>query len=540
VVVRGPAPGDEPGVTYRELPAPGPDGARPLEVAPGTTGLRGSLTEGETHRYRFIVGAAPPQHRLSVRIVPSADSAVQATLEAEGVPTRRSAGSAAEVVGFPNLPAEGAGLRLSISPGAVGRSDGGVPRADGARYALLVGLVPREGGDEREPNDTPATASVLPPLTDGPEAAGFLSWARDEDWFWIPLPAGGPAPGADQGLALDFEAPGSAGAEVTVRDGQGRPLAVTKVRPGRTGALRGLALPPPDAPTPPDATAPAPSGSGRTGAPPAAGAVPGDAGAPTGPGFFVQVAVAAGQDVDHRYVLRLRGEALEGSEREPNDRPQTATPAGPGTLRGRLTTGDADVFRLPSNPGVELDVRVEGPSLDLRLELLDGKGRVLARADETRRGGVERLPPVSGGAPGPLFVRVTLARGVAPPDEPYLLTVETRPAAEAGEVEPNDDPGRATLLPPRRAVSARLASAADVDHFLLSTGTALKLRASLGLTVDGRFVDPRTAKEIKRFSARSEAILEPLPPRPRPLLLVVRAGAPPADPEAGYTVEVDP
>jgi len=145
---------------------------------------------------------------------------------------------------------------------------------------------------------------------------------------------------------------------------------------------------------------------------------------------FLVVRGETGWSADARYNLRPRAELPRaGTEAEPNDDVAHAQPVEDGTAAGYLSRGDVDFYRY-NTPGIALlDVEVEPPEhAGVEVALQREDGTLLARAESGKR-----TPARIAGASipgGPVFIRVALRRGSAAPDEPYRLTVASRPPAE--------------------------------------------------------------------------------------------------------------
>jgi hypothetical protein len=178
-------------------------------------------------------------------------------------------------------------------------------------------------------------------------------------------------------------------------------------------------------------------------------------------------------------------------EREPNDRPALASPLTSGqTVRGRIGVAhlegqpDVDYYRVPPGAGPRaLTARVGGvPDLDLVLELFDGHGQLMARANAGVAGEEERLGPVALGD-GEAFLRVRpfwtagdpLASGE---DPPYALTVDWNRPRPDWELEPNDTPVRATAIDRIGPITGSFSSYEDQDWF--------RLRVPAGSRLEGR------------------------------------------------------
>jgi serine/threonine-protein kinase len=178
-------------------------------------------------------------------------------------------------------------------------------------------------------------------------------------------------------------------------------------------------------------------------------------------------------------------------EREPNDLPALASPLLQGLpVQGRIGPAraegqpDFDYYRIPAGSGIRaVTARITGvPNLDLVLELFDGRGQLVARANAAPAGDEERLGPVAIG-PGEAFVRARPLwtegePAAAEESAPYALTVEWAPPRPDWELEPNDTPARATAIDGPRAISGYLSSPDDEDWF--------RVRVPPGMQLEGR------------------------------------------------------
>jgi hypothetical protein len=353
--------------------------------------------------------------RLAIEVLPQEGLATTLALEDEGgVVLSRSSGGPGQRHGLPNVAARGRYLlRLSRAGGNAAGAD--VPGTGaGAAYLLVVRLLRFEGGDEREPNDEAARATLLAPADRAPEAAGYFGGPKDQDWFRVPL---GELP-EGMVIAIDVEPPSGLGASLTVVDAAERPLARVRGRRGELAGLRNLA----------------PRALATRAAPPSSQNFAGGDTAP--PFFFVVVRPEGGFDLDRRYVLRVRAEPAVDGEREPNDDPVSATPFSGSSTTGRLGPGDVDVFRLDPPPAGPYTVEVIPPAgVDVVLELLRPDGLRLARADAARRGKPERVPSPPG-ATGPTLVRISPKRGEGRVDQPYTLNILLGPPAPSTDAGP--------------------------------------------------------------------------------------------------------
>jgi hypothetical protein len=273
------------------------------------------------------------------------------------------------------------------------RSGRPAPAGPASAYKLVLRLGTLGPGDEREPNESAADATLLAAAHTAPEVAGFFGDARDVDWFVIPVGV----VGESSVVLVELEPPVSSAASLTVRDGGGRPLAVAKGHKGGRLVLRQLS---------PTALA---------------------AGSPAGsPSFFVSVRADSGPDREHRYLLRVRAEDAPASEREPNDDATAATPLGDESLAGYAPAGDIDFYRVTgARKGQQVVLTVTSPArADLVLEALPPGQTRWVKADAGRRGQAETVT-MTPAADGDLLIRVTCRKGAETADEPYRIKVET-------------------------------------------------------------------------------------------------------------------
>ena len=288
-----------------------------------------------------------------------------------------------QTVAIPNLALAGAPPVIRIRRA---RADAGP-----GTYRLLVRTAALEAGAEVEPNGTMALANLLAP--DG-EGIAFLGWARDQDWYRLPTTA--LAEGSV--LAVEVEVPPEVGATVALVDARsGTPVKLSETRAGRgeRAVLRNVGVP--------------------------AGATE----------LFLGVIATSGWTADATYAVRIRSElAKAGGETEPNDNPAQAQPVTDGTVQGFLARGDVDVFTYTAAAPVALDVELVPPErAGVKLELLDSAGKSLARAEGRRRPVKLVGVPIAAGA---VLVRVAAGKGEGNPDDPYKLTVASRPIEAPG------------------------------------------------------------------------------------------------------------
>ncbi|MCB9560576.1 MAG: serine/threonine protein kinase [Kofleriaceae bacterium] len=175
--------------------------------------------------------------------------------------------------------------------------------------------------------------------------------------------------------------------------------------------------------------------------------------------------------------LLFRPRPPHTAEVEPNDDDAHATRIAAGAdvtgyLGRRVSRSepDRDFYRvdLPGGHSRPITVRVSGlPNLDITVVLRDGRGAVVAAADEAGRGGDETLRRWRLAGPALVEVTETLAPGQTYPTEnvsdPYTLSVTVDDEDAGWESEPNGNAPDATPAPPGSAVRGWLDSRGDVD-----------------------------------------------------------------------------
>ncbi len=333
-------------------------------------------------------GAAPdaglpaPQRTLRAEVHPATGLAV--TLEAtdeSGKALVTVTGQPGETVVIPNLAVRGAPILLRLRAGA-----GEAPLMT---YKLMARFAPFDAGAEIEPNGDAAHATDL---TLGGEAVGYLGWHHDQDWYR--LPTTGVADGSV--LSADLDPVADVAASLQLYGADGHKLTEARGRKGERVVLRNVRIPASD----------------------------------QAPFLFLVVRADTGWSADARYNVRPRADLPRaGTEAEPNDDVAHAQPIEDGTAAGYLSRGDVDFYRY-TTPGIALlDVEVAPPEhAAVEVDLQREDGTLLARAESSRRGPARIAGTSVPG--GPVFIRVALRKGSAAPDEPYRLTVASRPPAE--------------------------------------------------------------------------------------------------------------
>lgn len=201
------------------------------------------------------------------------------------------------------------------------------------------------------------------------------------------------------------------------------------------------------------------------------------------------VVVRAPEDLEGmaRYTISTDVHALEGrGELEPNDAVGRATRVQvPATVTGWLHDAtDRDVYLVV--PGVAKAIRIDldgVPGVRPAMELLDSAGEVMGHIEAAEVGAGLSLPNWSPAVEGGWFA----IRGVegASALTPYTLTVQERDTA-GEESEPNDDPGRASLVnPDDEGLQGYIAFSGDRDCFGLPVG-AVQRGGGLEVTIEER------------------------------------------------------
>jgi serine/threonine protein kinase len=216
---------------------------------------------------------------------------------------------------------------------------------------------------------------------------------------------------------------------------------------------------------------------------------------------------------------------------------------------------DFDYYRIPAGPGPRaVTAKITGvPGVDLVLELFDGSGKLVSKADHAREGEGESLGPVAIGG-GEAFVR---ARPVwtagAPPvagsDTPYELTVDWGKPRPDWELEPNDAPAIANKITKEMAVSGYLAASEDQDWFLVTVPPGMRLDGRVD-GIDGIDLVILLGEDKKRIDTAGVGEHEPftaLPAKDGTVLIGIteqpvkhtgKKPPPPADRDEPYTLKL--
>jgi hypothetical protein len=301
-----------------KLVVPG-DRAVPAPVAPSVDS--GSPPEDPRMRAR----------RLSLEITTEggAGLVVQLLDEAQKPMTAISV-DAGETAGMPNIAVSPGQTYFVLLKPVAKKAKPAKPeegQASPCTYKLTVQLADFEVADEREPNDSRETANSVT-VRGSAELAGYYGWARDQDFYRIPLPE------VLSALDVDLEAIDGVSASLQVLDGAGGRLAFGRGRKSERLALHNVIIRP--------AAADSEAASRNV---------------------FVVVRGEYGQNRQQRYVLRLTLGAVKlNAEIEPNDSPETATPVKDGEVSGYLPVGDADYFRYEAEGQRDVIFSVSFPS----------------------------------------------------------------------------------------------------------------------------------------------------------------------------------
>jgi hypothetical protein len=348
-----------------QIDVPGPDaGAGPMAPVPA----------------RDAAAAPAPLPRLILRAEVRPVANLGVTLEAldgTGHLLVSAAGQPGESVTIPNLAARPGTTYLRVRASA--------PEVAAEGYRLVVHLNPFDAGGELEPNGDAAHATELAP---GGEAVGYLGWRRDQDWYR--LSTVGLAEGSV--LSVDLDPVPEVAASLQLYGADARKLTEARGRRGERVVLHNVRI------------------------------APGD------PFVFVVVRADVGSSAEARYNLRPRADLPKaGTEAEPNDDQAHAQVIGDGTVVGYLARGDVDFFRYSTDGMALLDLEVDPPERGgVEVEITREDNTLLARA-----GSIRHAPARIAGQPipgGPILIRVVPRHGPIDSDNPYHLTIASRPA----------------------------------------------------------------------------------------------------------------
>jgi hypothetical protein len=334
-------------------------------------------------------GAAlsPPRLLLRADLRPAVPglAATLEVLDATGHLLVAANGQPGEAIAIPNLAARGGSFYLRVRAAGADAPTGG--------YRLVVRLAPFDAGAEIEPNGDGAHATELAP---GGEAVGYLGWRHDQDWYR--LSTAGLAEGSV--LSVDLDPLPEVSVTLQLYGADAHKLTEARGRKGERVVLRNVRI------------------------------------APTDPFVFVVVRADVGFSAEARYNLRPRTDLPKaGTEAEPNDDQAHAQTIGDGTVVGYLARGDVDFFRYSSDGMALLDLEVAPPERGgVEIEVTREDNTLLARAASARH-----APARISGQPipgGPVLIRVVPRHGPIDSDDPYRLTVTSRPAPAPGDPPP--------------------------------------------------------------------------------------------------------
>ena len=375
-------PGGRPDVDVYRVELPPDDAA----AAPATSDGAPAIADGgQPRRPRFTIRIdARPDVGAAVKL-DIADEAGKSLLAAVGT-------EPGQPMSIPNLSTAGGPTFVRVRRGAAGEAPG--------KYRLIVKLAALEPGAEIEPDDTTVAANEL--ALPG-EAIGYLGWKKDQDFYR--LATAGLAEGSV--IAADLDPVPGVSAKLALLDATTRTLSEAHGRRGERVALRNVLVPP---------------GAAQV---------------------YLVVAADYGWNADQRYAVRVRAELQkQGAEAEPNDDPAHAQAVTDGsTVQGYLGRGDVDLFRYVASAPAVLVVDIAPPErASLKLELSNDAGVALARGKSTGKGARAPLRASLPLPSGSVLIRVIAGRGEGNPDEPYRLTVTSRPAeADGGAPAPDQE-----------------------------------------------------------------------------------------------------
>jgi len=129
--------------------------------------------------------------------------------------------------------------------------------------------------------------------------------------------------------------------------------------------------------------------------------------------------------------------------------------------------------------------------------------------------------------PGSLLIRVSAGKGDANLDEPYRLTVSSRPAEPGAEREPNGTAASATVLADGAIGSGLVFPRGDVDFWKVAAtpdaggSVALAATGIAGMTLELRVSSTSSGKELGRFKlSGATPVTNRLTPGAEPCCLV--------------------
>jgi hypothetical protein len=369
-------PKGKPDVDVFRIDVPGPDGG--IDAAPPAAPAADAVAPP----------APRPKFMARVDVTPEASLAVKIEVLDQMGRTVISAGGAdpGQMVSVPNLALMAPAPFVRVRRAAAGDAPGS--------YRIVVRVLPLDAGAEIEPDDaiTQANDLVIPG-----EAIGYLGWRRDQDTYR--LSTAGLAEGSV--LAVDLDPIPGVSSRLALADAAGKKLSEARGRRGERVALRNVLVPP---------------GTAQ---------------------LFVIASADFGWSADQRYDLRVNAELPKaGAEAEPNDDAAHAQAVADGTVQGYLARGDVDVFRYTVSAPVTLTVEVTPPErATAKLEIANEAGVTLARGGKPSGRGSKTMRAGLQVAAGTVLIRVVAGGGEGNPDDPYKLTVSSRPL-ESGPPAP--------------------------------------------------------------------------------------------------------
>jgi len=360
-----------PDVDVYRIDLPGPDGGVPDAAAVAPARPDGGDAAA--------VPVPRPKQIVRIEVTPEATVAMKIEVLDPVGKTVLSVGPGdpGQVVAVPNL---------ALGPQApfirVRRS---APSDAPGTYKVVFRVLPLDPGAEIEPDDTTAQANDL--VIPG-EAIGYLGWRKDQDVFRLPTAA--LAEGSV--LAADLDPIPNVSSRLALVDAAGKKLSEARGRRGERVALRNVLVPP---------------GTAQ---------------------LFLIATAEFGSNADQRYDVRVNAELPKaGAEAEPNDDAAHAQVVTDGTIQGYVARGDVDVFRYSVTTPVTVTAELALPErATAKLEISNEAGVTLARGKPIGKG----RKPLGAGLQveaGTVLIRVIAGSGEGNPDDPYKLTVSSRP-----------------------------------------------------------------------------------------------------------------
>ncbi len=263
-----------------------------------------------------------------------------------------------------------------------------------APYELRLSLSTKPAEDvEVEPNESMDTAAKI---TIADQVTGYMGWSGDVDVWKLSMT------GIAEQYSADLDVSGIARSRLRLEllDDKGKRVLRRGGDRGKSLAVRNFAPKP-------------------------------------GATFYYLRVTAHRPNPEQVYNLRLSTRLLELDEEvEPNDTSSAATAlrdkpsAFKGVRRGFLLAGDVDYYRLaPTSATTLLSVTVTPPqSVDVKVEVLTGKGATLGEANAGKAGHAESFSEIPVASGTPILIKVS-GRGDADAPERYQLSWSTTPGA---------------------------------------------------------------------------------------------------------------